>query len=151
MARDSEAYEELLERWFEAQAVLTPLLKSLLEAFQGEDHALLVLSRHPEGLSPSELMRVMGVTTGRISNILRQLEQKNLITRARSATDMRGVEITITAEGAARARTAYDRVKDQLRDQFALIGIEDAQELVRIIEKLAAATQEASSGKNLAV
>lgn len=55
----------------------------IIDAFQSEDHALPALSRHPAGMMPSELMRTMGITPGRTSNLLKQLEQKGLVVRTR--------------------------------------------------------------------
>lgn len=133
----NDMYEDLLERWFTAQATLTPILKSLIETFQGEDHALLVLSRNEEGLTPTELMSLMGITPGRTSNLLKQLERKGLVIRTRDIANMRSVLVRATPAGTQRAKDAYAHVKNNLRARFVALGYDDTVELVRIAEKLA--------------
>lgn len=129
--------DDLLERWFGAQAVIAPLLKRSLDSFQGEGHALLLLARSDAGMTPAALMRAMGISSGRTSNILRQLERKGCIERSRDDHDLRSVLIRPTELGREMARSAYARQKDEVAGLFELLGEKDARELVRIAERVA--------------
>lgn len=77
-ADDDVRFGTLLDRWFAVQRVVVPMLKRSLESFQGEEHALMLLAERRDGMSPTELMHEMGITLGRTSNLLRQLEHKGL-------------------------------------------------------------------------
>lgn len=136
----AEDHDELLDRWLSAQAVLAPMLKDLFTMFQGEGHALMLLTQNETAtMSPSALARMMDITTGRASNLLRQLESKGLINRHRGAADLRAVAIDVTPDGKRCAQEAYAQAKAQTESLLGLLDADDARELVRIIEQLARA------------
>ena len=130
--------EELISRWLSVQAVLAPALKELLSTFQGEGHALMLLSREDAAeMSPSELARAMGITAGRASNLLGQLERKGLVERHRESDDLRAVTIRVTPDGSRCAQSAFDQARSQAAGLFELLDDDDAESLVRIGERLA--------------
>ncbi len=52
----------------------------------------MLLADRREGMTASSLSRAMGITSGRTSNLLKQLEGKGLIERTRGTRDLRSVE-----------------------------------------------------------
>ncbi len=66
---------------------------------------LLRLVRARDGLRMSELAKRVFMTTGGLTRMADRLERDGLITRSRSANDLRGYEARITPTG----RKAFDR------------------------------------------
>lgn len=67
--------------------------------------ATLRRSGPPYQLTPTQLTRAAMVTTGVVSQRLDRLQSRGLVTRTPSASDGRGVQVTLTAAG----REAVDR------------------------------------------
>ena len=61
--------------------------------------ATLRRSNSEHSLTPAGLMRSSMVTSGAITQRLDRLESRGLVTRSRSETDGRGVEVTLTPAG----------------------------------------------------
>ena len=134
---DDASFDALADRLLRLYAVLAPTLKRSLESFQCEDHALMLLTERREGMTASALAYAMGITSGRTSNILRQLEGKGLIDRARDDDDLRSVRIRATEQGALRAQECVDRQREALIRTLRSLGHQDAAELTRLAGRLA--------------
>ena len=65
----------------------------------GEDGILLCLLANDQEMLPGELLEKTGLTTGRIANILKALEKKDLISRLRDGGDKRKVHVRLTEKG----------------------------------------------------
>ena len=76
---------------------------------RGERGVLLYLFHVGNPLFPGELTEKLGLTTGRIANILRVLEEDGMIARTPDASDKRRVLVALTPEGEAQARRHYAR------------------------------------------
>lgn len=61
---------------------------------------MLVLWEH-KSLTAKELGRILYLDSGTLTPLLKKLEGKNLLTRKRSSTDERNLNVTITEEGEA--------------------------------------------------
>ncbi|MEV6276847.1 MarR family transcriptional regulator [Nocardia sp. NPDC051832] len=72
-----------------------------LDAASFDVLATLRRSDQPHCLTPTELMRSAMVTSGAITQRLDRLEERGLVTRSRSASDGRGIQVTLTDEGRA--------------------------------------------------
>ena len=131
-------FEALADRWLEVQRALAPAMKAASESYQGESHALMLLSGSDGGMTPSELGVEMRLTAGRVSNLVGQLESKGLARRVRAADDLRKVVVTVTPAGAKRADDAYAQNRARLALLFGRLGVADSSELVRIAHRLAA-------------
>lgn len=102
---------------------------------QGEDGALLCLRACRRPMLSGELVDRLGLTTGRVANILRQLEDKGLIERVQDTGDRRRVHVSLTRDGSAQADRLYDA---HVRAQQTLLGAlseADAREAVRLLER----------------
>ena len=112
----------------------------------------------PKGLTPAEMYAIMAVsrlegegrkvrpgdiakcgqaTPSAVSQTLKSLEEKGLITRQRDKGDSRAVTVHLTKEGrafSARGRELHEQMIDGV---LTYLGPEDAEHLVRIVERLA--------------
>lgn len=112
----------------------------------------------PEGVTPAEMYAIMAVsrlegegrkvrsgdiakcgqaTPSAVSQTLKSLEEKGLITRQRDKGDSRAVTVHLTEDGrtfSARGRELHEQMIDKV---LTYLGPEDAEYLVRIVERLA--------------
>lgn len=112
----------------------------------------------PKGITPAEMYAIMAVsclegegrkvrpgdiakcgqaTPSAVSQTLKSLEEKGLITRQRDKGDSRAVTVHLTKDGcafSARARELHEQMIDEV---FTYLGSEDAEHFVRIMERLA--------------
>ena len=72
--------------------------------------------------TPAELCRYLGLDSGSMTRMLDRLEQKNLLSRARSESDRRQVQLVLTEEGKA------------LSDRLPEIGAHAMNEMVGVLE-----------------
>ncbi|WP_040690036.1 MarR family winged helix-turn-helix transcriptional regulator [Nocardia vinacea] len=70
-----------------------------LDAASFDVLATLRRSDPPHRLTPTELMRSAMITSGGVTQRLDRLEERGLVTRARSEHDGRGVHVTLTEAG----------------------------------------------------
>ena len=112
----------------------------------------------PKGVTPAEMYAIMAVsrlegegrkvrsgdiaecghaTPSAVSQTLKSLEEKGLITRQRDKGDSRAVTVHLTEDGrafSARGRELHEQMIDKV---LTYLGPEDAEHLVRIVERLA--------------
>lgn len=110
--------------------IATPMV---LNATRGETALLMTLFRAGEPLSPGELADESHVSSARVANILKALEEKGLVSRSHSATDRRRVEVALTEAGHADAAARQARRHDAVAAYLRALGEDDARELVRIV------------------
>ena len=111
----------------------------------------------PKGITPAEMYAIMAVsrlegegrkvrsgdiakcgqaTPSAVSQTLKSLEEKGLITRQRDKGDSRAVTVHLTENGrafSARGRELHEQMIDEV---ITYLGPEDAEHLVRIVERL---------------
>ena len=74
---------------------------------RGESGVLMYLYHISHPMYPGELTEKLGLTTGRIANILRALESDGLIVRTPDVEDKRRVQVRLTPRGEAMAQAQY--------------------------------------------
>ena len=105
-----------------------------------EMYAIMAVSRlEGEGrkVRPGDIAKCGQATPSAVSQTLKSLEEKGLITRQRDKGDSRAVTVHLTKEGrafSARGRELHEQMIDGV---LAYLGPEDAEHLVRIVERLA--------------
>jgi len=104
-----------------------------------EMYAIMVVSRlEGEGrkVRPGDIAKCGQATPSAVSQTLKSLEEKGLITRQRDKGDSRAVTVHLTKEGrafSARGRELHEQMIDEV---LTYLGPEDAEHLVRIVERL---------------
>ena len=113
--------------------------------------------RAPKGITPAEAYAVMAIarlegmgkkarsgeiakcshsTPSAISQTLKSLEEKGLITRHRDEGDCRAVTVRLTDEGRAFNARGHELHEQMIDEVLEFLGPEDAEQFVRIMERL---------------
>ena len=100
----------------------------------GEDPVLEYLSRHEDGMSPSDLAEKLGYTRPRMTRIIDSLESKGHVERIPDAHDRRRVIVRCTDEGCAHAQHRQSDGVSSLAATLSKMGEHDARELLRGLE-----------------
>ena len=106
---------------------------------RGEYGLLMYLYHVGRPMFPGELTEKLGLTTGRIANILRVLERSGLVMRTPDATDRRRVLVAITPQGeelAARLTHEAIAYHTQLMSQ---LDEAEAHRFLEMLERLVTA------------
>lgn len=102
----------------------------------GEEGLLHYLAFQKDGVSSGFLREQLQVGSGRMADILRRLEEKQLIVRCDDEKDSRRVLVYITESGRAQAIRTQKRVLAWYRKLWLYLGEEDGKELMRILTRL---------------
>ena len=131
---DSPTYDELAEELLrELVGLVGALTPVMVNSTRGETATLMTLSRAGAPMTPGQLGEHARVSSARVANILRALEEKGLVTRTHSAADRRSVEVSLTDAGRAEAeRIRAERTKTVAR-YLSELGTDDATQLLRIV------------------
>lgn len=94
-------YGKLADNLCELHFLYSKDLASVFEqrSTRGEEAALFWLSKLDPPVSAGELASHLGITSGRIANILSSLDRKKLIERRRSSEDRRQIYVSLTPAG----------------------------------------------------
>lgn len=111
--------------------------KEVDAAMQGEAFVLVYAKMRGEGILPSEISDEMNISSARIAAVLNSLESKGLITRRIDPEDRRRVLVDLTEGGTALGEQYYHMILGVTTRMLATLGERDAQELVRIMGRLA--------------
>ena len=102
----------------------------------GEEGLLHYLAYKHDGVYSGVLKEQLGVGSGRMADILRRLEEKELIVRSEDAKDSRRVVVHITELGREHAVSMNRRVLAWYGRLHDYLGKEDSRELIRLLKKL---------------
>ena len=106
--------------------------KIVTASASGEEGLLHYLAYKHDGVYSGVLKDQLGVGSGRMADILRRLEEKELIVRSEDTEDSRRVVVHITELAVSmnqRVLAWYGRLHEYL-------GEEDSRELIRLLKKL---------------
>ena len=102
---------------------------------RGEERVLLFLYKQNSHIIVGDLTDAFGLSTGRMANILRQLEEKKLISRTQQKDDKRKFEVALTKKGIKHSEALFQDLQEQHRIFLKQMGKKDAEELLRLLEK----------------
>ena len=128
-------YETLAENLCDIHFLNSKDLSNVFEqhSTRGEEAALFWLSRLESPVSAGELAAKLGITSGRIANILSSLDRKKFIERRRSSLDRRQIDVALTEAGAAHIRSIYENAKENHITLLKKMGDENANEFIRLM------------------
>lgn len=108
---------------------------------RGETGVLLYLYHVGRPMFPGELTEKLGLTTGRIANILKVLEQSGLVVRTPDHLDKRRVQVALTPAGEQEAQRQnaqsvafHARMLSQLSEAEARQFLDMLKRMVAILE-----------------
>lgn len=137
MEGNSEDFDAVAREVLEELAGLGHRLSSKMHnVHRGENGVIHALACSDRPLTPSELSALGHLSSARVANVLRSLEEKGLVTREHSQLDRRRVTVTLTKAG--RARDEKNRAEfEGLTSAFlAQLGQRDAQDMARILRRV---------------
>ncbi len=143
----SETDETLTRELLEIQLSYTRQLSQLAEiiASSGEYSILYYLFRDSKCYSAGELSGLVGLSPGRVANVLKALEKKHFIVRKRDTEDKRKTMVTLTPEGAVKICSCYTQIENMYRKLVEKIGPEDVRNFIRIMKDLLAISKSIDS------
>jgi DNA-binding MarR family transcriptional regulator len=115
---------------------------------RGEEAALFWLSKLENPVSAGELAARLGITSGRIANILSSLDRKKLIERHRSSRDRRQINITLTEAGAAHIQQVYESAKASHISLLKKMGSGEAEDFIRLTSLAVRTAADLSAGRS---
>lgn len=111
--------------------------KKVDETMQGETFVILYIQMEGGSVIPSEISKVMNISSARIAAVLNSLEGKELVTRKIDSEDRRRVLVDLTEKGKAKAEEHYHMVLALTTRMLTMLGERDAHDFVRITGRLA--------------
>jgi len=111
--------------------------RKLHESMQGESFVLHYISFHENSVLPSEICKMMGISSARIAAALNSLESKGIVTRRIDVSDRRRILVDLTPKGKAMAGEQRQEMLENTSKLLSLLGENDAREYVRLTGKLA--------------
>ena len=86
-----------------------------------------------EGASAAELCKRLNLVPGRMADILKRLEQKELILRIRMEDDRRVVKAHITDKGRQVSREKREEISREYEGLFKILDENEVKELIRLL------------------
>lgn len=115
---------------------------------RGEHFILHFLAQSEGDVLPSQISDEMDISSARIAVALNKLEHKGLINRRIDKVDRRRILVELTPEGKDAAEEMERMMIGDIARLLELLGEEDAQEMIRIMSKLANAVINESEGRH---
>ena len=107
----------------------------------GQGRVLSLLKEEGE-MTQRELTEKLGIQPGSASEIIGKLEKGGCLIRTPSLTDRRTADISLTAEGAARAEEHLRRTQARREEMFSALTDGEKEQLLALLEKLYADWEE---------
>ena len=126
-----ELSRELLEEFGSLGRRMTPHMRY---ANRGERGVMRVLE-FAGPVAPSELADRTHLSSARVANVLRSLEEKGYVTRAHSDADRRRVTVSLTEAGHDQILREKREFEAQAASFLSQLGEEDTREALRILRK----------------
>ena len=140
-------YEMLAENLCDIHFLYSKDLSNVFEqhSTRGEEAALFWLSKLEAPVSAGELASKLGITSGRIANILSSLDRKKYIERHRSSRDRRQINVALTPAGADHIQDVYEKAKKSHIILLKKMGDDNAEEFIRLMNLAITAASETAS------
>lgn len=96
-----------------------------------------ILRMHPDGspVKMSDISAYFQITPAAVSQGIRSFERKGLVERIRPCHDRRSVYVQVSEKAKEQMRQSAAAMRKNLQAFIQLLGEEDAQALIRILEK----------------
>lgn len=102
----------------------------------GQDRILIYLYKENDHILVGDLTNELQMSTGRIANILKELERKGCILRIQQREDKRKYEVCLTKSGKNYSRELYADMVANHRALMEQLGETDGEQLLKLSEKV---------------
>ena len=102
----------------------------------GQDRILIYLYKENDHILVGDLTNELQMSTGRIANILKELERKGYILRIQQREDKRKYEVCLTKSGENYCRELYADMVANHRALMEQLGETDGEQLLKLSEKV---------------
>ncbi|MDD5757410.1 MAG: MarR family transcriptional regulator [bacterium] len=94
--------------------------------------ALQALYYNKRPMTPTEIAKVLPLDTHSISPLVDKLHQRKLVTRRRSKTDRRSIEVELTRQGVEILRSLSPNINEVLEVVFGNLNQQELDEFVKL-------------------
>ena len=101
-----------------------------------QDRILIYLYKENDHILVGDLTNELQMSTGRIANILKELERKGYILRIQQREDKRKYEVCLTKSGKNYSRELYADMVANHRALMEQLGETDGEQLLKLSEKV---------------
>lgn len=108
--------------------------RKVLDSIRGEYGVLRYLSYVEDKVTAGTLTEQLHVVPGRMTDILKSLENKQWIERRADKKDRRRIHVCITAAGRTQAKELREEISKEYQGMFQILGREDTLELIRLLK-----------------
>lgn len=108
--------------------------RTVQDSIRGEYGVLRYLLYVQDNVSAGRLTEQLHVVPGRMTDILKSLENKGFISRRRNEEDRRKVNVCITEKGREEAREMRSYISKEYQGMFKILGKKDTEELIRLLK-----------------
>ena len=139
----AENLEDLTQQLLINQLRYSKQLSQLTEFLNasGEYSILYLMYHEPDPHSAGEFAEMLDLSPGRVANVLKALEKKDLIERKKDPSDGRRTMVTLTQKGREYICQTYTQAIDVYHSLIEEIGEHDTREFLRITKKLLEASR----------
>lgn len=102
----------------------------------GQDRILIYLYKENDHILVGDLTNELQMSTGRIANILKELERKGYILRIQQREDKRKYEVCLTKSGKNYSTELYADMVANHRALMEQLGETDGEQLLKLSEKV---------------
>lgn len=103
---------------------------------KGEDGIVLWLSQRKQETFPIDIVEHFRLSSGRVTNILRSLEKKDLLHRIPDTEDKRKVRVELTAKGKTYANEQYALMLKAHQRVLEALGDEKSRNLIELMKTI---------------
>jgi DNA-binding MarR family transcriptional regulator len=130
-------YREYTRQFIELTAKIqaSRSLDDLNRHSKGETRLLANLFFNGGGMQAKDLAKLAGVSTARVTALMKLVEKKGYIKKEPIEGDRRKVKVILTGEGEEECRRRYQYMQDQVTEYFAYLGEEDSEHFLQIIRR----------------
>ena len=111
-------------------------LSELLSS-SGENGVMLWLNQQRGRVYAVDISAHLGLTQGRVANIVKKLEQRGYIARAHNSEDQRLRVITLTEAGQTQAEALWREMNQKHLALIRTLGEEDGENMVALFKRIA--------------
>ena len=108
--------------------------RKVLDSIRGEYGVLRYLSYVEDKVTAGTLTEQLHVVPGRMTDILKSLENKQWIERRADEQDRRRIHVCITEQGRTQAKELREEISKEYQGMFRILGRDDTLELIRLLK-----------------